>query len=163
MYFWDWKSGYNFQRLQAQVQPGSIDSEAGIFALAFDRSGSRLVSCEADKTIKIFKEDETAVSTVHFTSSFFREFKSMKLNLLFAFDFFADRRNPSTVLAPRVCWRKPNIRIICIYTCTRNPLYYTLLLLFFVLSRLEGKFYFDCWEAVDSYTRTFIISFANLT
>lgn len=48
--------------MQSQVQPGSIDSEAGIFALAFDRSGSRLISCEADKTIKIFKEDETAVS-----------------------------------------------------------------------------------------------------
>lgn len=62
MYFWDWKSGYNFQRLRSQVQPGSIDSEAGIYALAFDRSGSRLVSCEADKTIKIFKEDETSVS-----------------------------------------------------------------------------------------------------
>ncbi|KAF5394668.1 Pleiotropic regulator [Paragonimus heterotremus] len=65
MHFWDWKSGYNFQRLQAQVQPGSIDSEAGIFALAFDRSGSRLVSCEADKTIKIFKEDETATEETH--------------------------------------------------------------------------------------------------
>ncbi|CAH8563059.1 unnamed protein product [Heterobilharzia americana] len=65
VHFWDWKSGYNFQRLQAQVQPGSIDSEAGIFALAFDRSGSRLVSCEADKTIKIFKEDETATEETH--------------------------------------------------------------------------------------------------
>ncbi|VEL25216.1 unnamed protein product [Protopolystoma xenopodis] len=61
MHFWDWRSGYNFQRLSAKVQPGSIDSEAGIFALAFDRSGSRLISCEADKTIKVFKEDETAV------------------------------------------------------------------------------------------------------
>ncbi|KAG5452371.1 Pleiotropic regulator 1 [Clonorchis sinensis] len=65
MHFWDWRSGYNFQRLQTQVQPGSIDSEAGIFALAFDRSGSRLVSCEADKTIKIFKEDETATEETH--------------------------------------------------------------------------------------------------
>ncbi|KAL3315524.1 hypothetical protein Ciccas_005847 [Cichlidogyrus casuarinus] len=63
MYFWDWKSGYNFQRIQAQVQPGSIDSEAGIYALTFDKSGSRLVSCEADKTIKIYKEDDTAVSS----------------------------------------------------------------------------------------------------
>ncbi|CAH8578512.1 hypothetical protein MS3_00007854 [Schistosoma haematobium] len=65
VHFWDWKSGYNFQRLQAQVQPGSIDSEAGIFALAFDRSGSRLVSCEADKSIKIFKEDESATEETH--------------------------------------------------------------------------------------------------
>ncbi len=64
MYFWDWKSGYNFQRTQASVQPGSIDSEAGIFASTFDKSGSRLMTCEADKTIKIYKEDDTAVSVL---------------------------------------------------------------------------------------------------
>lgn len=63
LYFWDWKTGYNFQRIQAAVQPGSIDSEAGIFAATFDKSGTRLITCEADKTIKIYKEDETAVST----------------------------------------------------------------------------------------------------
>lgn len=62
MHFWDWKTGYNFQRIQAAVQPGSIDSEAGIFACTYDNSGSRLVTCEADKTIKIYKEDDSAVS-----------------------------------------------------------------------------------------------------
>ena len=62
VYFWDWRSGYNFQKFQTQVQPGSIDSEAGIFDLQFDISGSRLITAEADKTIKIYKEDETAVS-----------------------------------------------------------------------------------------------------
>lgn len=62
MYFWDWRSGYNFQKLNSIAQPGSINSEAGIFALAFDRSGSRLVTAEADKTIKVYKEDETAVN-----------------------------------------------------------------------------------------------------
>lgn len=61
MQFWDWKSGHSFQKLSTPVQPGSIDSEAGIFQMCFDLSGSRLVSCEADKTIKIFKEDDTAV------------------------------------------------------------------------------------------------------
>jgi pleiotropic regulator 1 len=65
MYFWDWRSGYNFQRLQAAVQPGSIDSEAGIFASTFDRSGCRLITCEADKTIKIYKEDESANEETH--------------------------------------------------------------------------------------------------
>lgn len=65
MYFWDWKSGYNFQRLQAAVQPGSIDSEAGIFASTFDKSGSRLITCEADKTIKIYKEDDSATEETH--------------------------------------------------------------------------------------------------
>jgi len=64
MHFWDWKSGYNFQRLQSAVQPGSIDSESGIFASIFDKSSCRLITCEADKTIKIYKEDETAVCII---------------------------------------------------------------------------------------------------
>lgn len=29
--------------------------------MGFDQSGSRLLTCEADKTIKIYKEDENAV------------------------------------------------------------------------------------------------------
>lgn len=65
LYFWDWRTGYNFQRLQAPVQPGSIDSEAGIFATTFDQSGTRLLSAEADKTVKIFKEDENASEESH--------------------------------------------------------------------------------------------------
>jgi len=60
MYFWDWKTGHCFQKYQSIVQPGSLDSEAGIFASTFDNSGSRLITCEADKTIKIFKEDEAS-------------------------------------------------------------------------------------------------------
>lgn len=66
MHFWDWKSGYNFQRLQSAVQPGSIDSESGIFASIFDKSSCRLITCEADKTIKIYKEDETAVRRIFY-------------------------------------------------------------------------------------------------
>lgn len=66
MHFWDWKTGYNFQRSQASVQPGSLDSEAGIFAMTFDQSSSRLITCEADKTVKIYKEDDTAVSIGRF-------------------------------------------------------------------------------------------------
>lgn len=61
MYFWDWKTGYNFQQLQTIVQPGSLESEAGIFACTFDRTGCRLITCEADKTIKFYKEDSSAV------------------------------------------------------------------------------------------------------
>lgn len=60
MWFWDWKSGHNFQQSQTIVQPGSLDSEAGIYALSYDVTGTRLVTCEADKTIKMWKEDETA-------------------------------------------------------------------------------------------------------
>jgi len=65
MYFWDWKTGYNFQRFQAPVQPGSLDSEAGIFQMCFDQSGSRLITCEADKTLKIYKEDTAATEESH--------------------------------------------------------------------------------------------------
>lgn len=65
MFLWDWKTGYNFQRVQASAQPGSIDSECGIFAMSFDQSGSRLITAEADKTIKIYKEDESATEETH--------------------------------------------------------------------------------------------------
>ncbi|EGF83887.1 hypothetical protein BATDEDRAFT_84615 [Batrachochytrium dendrobatidis JAM81] len=65
MYFWDWKSGYNFQTAQSPVQPGSLDSEAGVFCSTFDRSGSRLITGEADKTIKVWKEDEQATPETH--------------------------------------------------------------------------------------------------
>ncbi|CAK9134421.1 unnamed protein product [Ilex paraguariensis] len=65
MWFWDWKSGHNFQQSQTIVQPGSLDSEAGIYALSYDITGSRLVTCEADKTIKMWKEDETATPETH--------------------------------------------------------------------------------------------------
>ncbi|XP_070553622.1 pleiotropic regulator 1-like [Ptychodera flava] len=65
MFFWDWKTGYNFQRIQTMTQPGSLDSEAGIFACAFDQSSSRLITAEADKTVKIYKEDENATEETH--------------------------------------------------------------------------------------------------
>ncbi|GMH08301.1 hypothetical protein Nepgr_010141 [Nepenthes gracilis] len=60
LWFWDWTSGHNFQQSQTIVQPGSLDSEAGIYAVSYDITGTRLVTCEADKTIKMWKEDEMA-------------------------------------------------------------------------------------------------------
>lgn len=51
--FYDY-NGQMFQKINSPVQPGSLDSEAGIFALSFDQTGSRLITCEADKTIKIY-------------------------------------------------------------------------------------------------------------
>jgi pleiotropic regulator 1 len=33
--------------------------------MTFDQSGSRLLTCEADKTIKIYKEDENASEETH--------------------------------------------------------------------------------------------------
>ena len=63
--FWDYKTGYNFQKTMSRPQPGSLDCENGIYAATFDHSGSRLVTCEADKTIKIWKEDTDADPESH--------------------------------------------------------------------------------------------------
>ncbi|SPJ78998.1 probable pleiotropic regulator 1 (PLRG1) [Fusarium torulosum] len=65
MSFWDWKSGHRFQSLDTTAQPGSLDAEAGIMSSTFDRSGLRLICGEADKTIKIWKQDETATEESH--------------------------------------------------------------------------------------------------
>ncbi|KAI8053980.1 WD40-repeat-containing domain protein [Syncephalis plumigaleata] len=65
MRFWDWNTGHCFQSSDAIVQPGSLESEAGIFTSTFDQSGLRLITGEADKTIKVWKEDETATEETH--------------------------------------------------------------------------------------------------
>ncbi|XP_019159623.1 PREDICTED: protein pleiotropic regulatory locus 1-like [Ipomoea nil] len=65
LWFWDWRSGHNFQQSQTIVQPGSLESEAGIYALTYDVTGTRLISCEADKTIKMWKEDDNAAPETH--------------------------------------------------------------------------------------------------
>ncbi|KAK5654774.1 hypothetical protein OQA88_6810 [Cercophora sp. LCS_1] len=65
MSFWDWKSGHRFQALDTMAQPGSLDAESGIMSSIFDHSGSRLICGEADKTIKIWKEDEKATPETH--------------------------------------------------------------------------------------------------
>jgi pleiotropic regulator 1 len=58
--FWDYGTGYNFQEERTRVQPGSLESEAGILGAVFDHSGSRLITCEADKTVKMWREDPDA-------------------------------------------------------------------------------------------------------
>ncbi|KAL0936659.1 putative WD domain-containing protein [Colletotrichum truncatum] len=65
MSFWDWKTGHRFQSLDTTAQPGSLDAEAGIMSSTFDRSGLRLICGEADKTIKIWKQDEKATPETH--------------------------------------------------------------------------------------------------
>lgn len=63
--FWDASSAHCFQSTQVRVQPGSMENEAGIYAMAFDHSGSRLITCEADKTIKMWKEDVNSTPETH--------------------------------------------------------------------------------------------------
>lgn len=58
MSFYDWPSGECFQTMQTIKQPGSLESEAGIFCSTFDRTGLRLITGEADKSIKVWKEME---------------------------------------------------------------------------------------------------------
>ena len=65
VHLWDYKTGHNFQTLETIPQPGSLDSERAIYACAFDQSGSRLITGEADKTIKIWKEDPEATMDTH--------------------------------------------------------------------------------------------------
>jgi pleiotropic regulator 1 len=65
MTMWDYKTGYPFQTTQSLVQPGSLDAEAGIYASSFDMTGSRLITGEADKTIKIWQEDDNATPETH--------------------------------------------------------------------------------------------------
>ena len=63
--FWDYRTGYRFQQSETVVQPGSLDSEAGIFAMTFDRSGARLLTAEADKSIKVYREDPDSTEETH--------------------------------------------------------------------------------------------------
>lgn len=65
LFFWDWRTGYNFQRLASPAQRGSIESEAGILAMTFDQTGARLITGESDKTIKMFREDPNATEDTH--------------------------------------------------------------------------------------------------
>lgn len=63
--FWDWKTGHRFQTGESVPQPGSLDAEKGVFTATFDKTGLRLITGEADKTIKIWKMDEEATEETH--------------------------------------------------------------------------------------------------
>lgn len=63
--FWDYAAAHRFDKRKSTVQPGSLDCEAGIYAMSFDKSGIRLVTAEADKTVRMWREDETATETTH--------------------------------------------------------------------------------------------------
>jgi len=65
LYFWDWKTGHCFQEAFSTPQSGSIQAEAGIQACCFDQTGTRLITAEVDKSIKIWKEDENATPESH--------------------------------------------------------------------------------------------------
>ncbi|KAM3143817.1 Pleiotropic regulator 1 [Paramecium bursaria] len=76
LYFWDWKSGYNYQQINTIAQPGSIAAENGIFCTTFDQSQTRFLTGECDKTIKVYKEDENATPESHPIDDFRLEFQN---------------------------------------------------------------------------------------
>jgi pleiotropic regulator 1 len=45
--------GYCFQKTETVAQLGSLDAENGIYTAAFTLPGTRLITGEADKAIKI--------------------------------------------------------------------------------------------------------------
>ena len=65
LHFWDYKTGHNFQTTTSIVQPGSLDAENGIYVAQFDGTGTRLITGEADKSIKIWKQDDDASELSH--------------------------------------------------------------------------------------------------
>lgn len=65
MGFWDYGTGYRFQLVETIAQPGSLEAENGIYAVEFDLTNTRLITGEADKTIKIWKQDEDASDVTH--------------------------------------------------------------------------------------------------
>ena len=65
MSFWDWKTGHRYQSLDTTAQPGSLDAEAGVFSSTFDKTGLRLICGEADKTIKVWRQNSDATPDTH--------------------------------------------------------------------------------------------------
>lgn len=65
MSFWDWKTGFRYQNMDTIAQPGSLYAEAGVFASTFDKTGLRLITGEADKTIKVWKQNDEATPETH--------------------------------------------------------------------------------------------------
>ncbi|EHM99931.1 Prp46p [Saccharomyces cerevisiae x Saccharomyces kudriavzevii VIN7] len=58
--FYDYKSGHKYQSLATREMVGSLESERSVLCSTFDKTGLRLITGEADKSIKIWKQDETA-------------------------------------------------------------------------------------------------------
>ncbi|CEP60130.1 mRNA splicing protein PRP46 LALA0_S01e03708g [Lachancea lanzarotensis] len=63
--FFDYETGHKYQELPTVKIPGSLDSERGILAGSFDQSGLRLITGESDKSIKVWKQDDTATPETH--------------------------------------------------------------------------------------------------
>ncbi|KAK8808613.1 hypothetical protein WA158_008514 [Blastocystis sp. Blastoise] len=65
MRWYDWETGYCFDQQDSKLIPGTLESEASILASCYDKTGTRLITCEGDKSIKIWKEDEEATEELN--------------------------------------------------------------------------------------------------
>ncbi|SCU95528.1 LAME_0F12486g1_1 [Lachancea meyersii CBS 8951] len=63
--FFDYETGHKYQEQPTIKIPGSLDSERGVLAASFDQTGLRLITGESDKSIKVWKQDETATAETH--------------------------------------------------------------------------------------------------
>ena len=56
--FYDWKTGYNFQKLKLPPQPGSLESEAGIYAVCarLSHHNGRPVTCPRTHCLLVWTE-----------------------------------------------------------------------------------------------------------
>ena len=65
MQFWDYGTWHCFQSIDPAAQLDILDAVNGIFPVEFDGTRTRLVTGEADKTIKIWKQDKKASELTH--------------------------------------------------------------------------------------------------
>lgn len=61
IHFWDWNTGQKFQTIETIPQPGSLSSEKAIYCCKLDMSETRLLTAECDKTIKVWREQSSAI------------------------------------------------------------------------------------------------------
>lgn len=71
----------------SKPQPGSIAAENGVFGLAFDMSGTRLLTAECDKTIKYYREDEDATEETHPVKDYKIEFDRRWVGVYISMDY----------------------------------------------------------------------------
>lgn len=60
MSFFDYKTGHKYQTFKTPAVTGSLDSERSVLCSTFDVTGTRLITGEGDKSIKIWKQDPGA-------------------------------------------------------------------------------------------------------
>lgn len=65
LHLYDWHSGHCFQTIESPPQPGSLQAENGIKHCTYDVTGSRLITAEVDKSIKIYRPNENATEQTH--------------------------------------------------------------------------------------------------